>query len=407
MLVLAGSRDQAQVVFGYLRGFLEGSPILRQMIKSSTAYEIRLTNGITLAVHSNSFRFIRGRSLVACIFDEVAFWRDELSAAPDIEVYRAVLPSLLRMNGMLIGISTPYRRSGLLFDKFQQHFDKDGDDVLVVRGSTTTFNPRISQAKIDKAMLADAEAARSEWEAEFRSDITALFDDQVIEDAVDHGRPLELPPRYGYRLQYRAFTDASAGRSDSFAICIGHSEGPKEAARWICDVARARPAPFDPRSVAGEFAALAREYGCSKIIGDNYAGAWVANAFADAGVVYEVCALPKSGLYLEALPRFNQGAVSLPPQEPLLRELRLLERRVHRSGRDSVDHPRNGADDLANAVCGALYVSMNDLRRPRARIGTYDTSGFVTWKDEEERPRLRIVRVSEAEAIRQKEAGEW
>ena len=30
VLILAGSRDQAQVVFGYLRGFLESSPILRQ-----------------------------------------------------------------------------------------------------------------------------------------------------------------------------------------------------------------------------------------------------------------------------------------------------------------------------------------------------------------------------------------
>ena len=80
---------------------------------------------------------------------------------------------------------------------------------------------------------------------------------------------------------------------------------------------------------------------------------------------------------------------------------------MHRSGRDSVDHPRNGSDDLANSLAGCLYVALNDVHRPRARIGTYNTSGFVTWQDEEERPRLRIVRVSEAEAIRQKEAGEW
>jgi hypothetical protein len=40
----------------------------------------------------------------------------------------------------------------------------------------------------------------------------------------------------------------------------------------------------------------------------------------------------------------------------LLRELRLLERVVHRGGRDSVDHPRNGHDDFANSCCGCLRL---------------------------------------------------
>jgi hypothetical protein len=35
----------------------------------------------TRNIHSNSFRTIRGRTLCACVFDEVAVWRDELSAA--------------------------------------------------------------------------------------------------------------------------------------------------------------------------------------------------------------------------------------------------------------------------------------------------------------------------------------
>ena len=380
---------------------------MRRLIASYTQFEIRLTNGITLAVHSNSFRYIRGRSLVACVFDEVAFWRDDSSATPDIEVYRAVLPSLMRMNGVLIGISTPYRKSGLLYDKYQKHFGQDDDDVLVVRGATTEFNPHISRAKINRAMAADPEAARSEWEAEFRSDLTALFDDQVIEDAIDYGRPLELPPRYGTRAKYFAFADASAGRSDAFALVLAHTEGAKEDPRVVVDVVRGRPPPFDPRIVAEEYAKLAQEYGCTQITGDNYAGEWVARAFADAFIKYEVCPWPKSQLYLEALPLFNRGAVSLPNQEPLLRELRLLERRVHRSGKDSVDHPRNGHDDLANATAGAIWVAVNQLHRPRMRQGAIAPSGFVTWKDEEPRQRLRIVRVSELEAIRQKEAGEW
>jgi hypothetical protein len=48
-----------------------------------------------IAVHVNSFRTVRGRTLVACIFDEVALRRDELLPVPDLEVYRAMRPALM------------------------------------------------------------------------------------------------------------------------------------------------------------------------------------------------------------------------------------------------------------------------------------------------------------------------
>ena len=213
VLVLAGSTAQAKAVFSYASAFLRRSPILRKMIESVTACEIRLTNGVTIAVHSNSFRLIRGRTLLACIFDEIAFWRDDTSANPDVETFRAVRPSLARTGGMLVGISSPYRRAGLLHQKFKDHYDIDDEDILVVKGATEQFNPTVSEDTIAREFAADPESARSEWGAEFRSDIASLFDDQIIDDAVDHARPLELPPRGGRR--YYAFTDATAGRHEA------------------------------------------------------------------------------------------------------------------------------------------------------------------------------------------------
>jgi hypothetical protein len=41
----------------------------------------------------------------------------------------------------------------------------------------------------------------------------------------------------------------------------------------------------------------------------------------------------------------------------LLRELRLLERRTHRSGRDTVDHGAHGHDDYASAVLGCAVLT--------------------------------------------------
>ena len=208
VLVLAASRDQASVVLNYVKAFLEASPILRQEIVSITRSEITLRNGIVISVHSNSFRTVRGRTLIACIFDEVAYWRDEQSAMPDVETYRAILPSLATTNGMLIGISTPYRKLGLLHQKHKDIFGVDDDEVLVVQGSTKQFNPSLSDRIIETQRQADPTAASSEWDAEFRSDIASLFDDQLIDAAVEHGRPLELPPVHTlFGSIYKAFTD--------------------------------------------------------------------------------------------------------------------------------------------------------------------------------------------------------
>lgn len=76
VLVLAMSRDQAQVVCDYALAFLQDSAVLRQEIASVTATEIRLRNGIVISTHANSFRSVRGRTLVAAILDETAFWRE-------------------------------------------------------------------------------------------------------------------------------------------------------------------------------------------------------------------------------------------------------------------------------------------------------------------------------------------
>jgi hypothetical protein len=58
---------------------------------------------------------------------------------------------------------------------------------------------------------------------------------------------------------------------------------------------------------------------------------------------------------------FTRGLVSMPDHQRTLRELRLLERRTHRSGRDTVDHGRAGSDDYANSVCGVLRTLSRDL----------------------------------------------
>lgn len=70
----------------------------------------------------------------------------------------------------------------------------------------------------------------------------------------------------------------------------------------------------------------------------------------------------KSDVYLKALPLMTSGKAELLDDARLIKQLRALERRTGRSGKDSVDHEARGRDDVANAACGALV-----LASPRGR----------------------------------------
>ena len=138
ILTLACDRDQARIVLNYTRAYFTDVPMLQAMVIRETANGFELDNGTDITVATNNFRNVRGRTILCAIFDEVAFWRDESSAAPDVETYGAVLPGTATLSGsLLIGISTPYRRAGLLFEKWRDHYGRDGD-VLVIRAPSTT-----------------------------------------------------------------------------------------------------------------------------------------------------------------------------------------------------------------------------------------------------------------------------
>lgn len=269
---------------------------------------------------------------------------------------------------MLVGISSPYRKIGLIYQKHRDHFNKDGP-VLVIKADTRKLNPTIDQARIDEEYAADPEAAASEWGGNFRSDISSLLDDDSIDRAIDPNRPVQLPPQREH--DYFAFVDASAGRHDAFTMCIGYTEG----SRFIAAAIVGRKPPFDPHTVAAEFAKLAKDYNCTTVTGDNYSGEWVVSAFEAAGMTYIRAPVPKSQLYVEAVPSFVRGAIWFADLPILVRELRLLERRTHRSGKDSVDHPTSGSDDYANVLCGCLYIAKNEAEVPTMQVGRWSGNG--------------------------------
>jgi phage terminase large subunit-like protein len=141
VLCIACDRTQAGIAFGYVRGLFENVPLLAGMVARITHDTIELINGAEIIVATNSFRSVRGKTVILAIYDEVAFWASEDYANPDFEVDAAISPGLARYPGALkIMISSAHKTSGLLYQRWKDYFARDDDDTLVVLGDTLTFN---------------------------------------------------------------------------------------------------------------------------------------------------------------------------------------------------------------------------------------------------------------------------
>ncbi|MCL6622897.1 MAG: hypothetical protein K6T55_12480 [Syntrophobacterales bacterium] len=332
--LIAVDRDTARVLLEYVRHIFEASPVLRRMVVDSLAQEIRLKNRRVVQVMTASGASVRGRTYLACVLDELAFFRNSEGLSNDAEIVRALRPGLATTGGKLIGLSSPYARAGVLWEVYRRHYGREGD-ILVWQAPTRLMNPTIGRDLIARDLEADPEAARAEWEAEFRSDLEAFLSWEALQAVVVPGR-YELPPRSG--VHYTAFVDPSGGRGDAAALAIAHSEGGKV----VLDLARRWPAPHNPQAVIQEMAEVLRSYGVRRVVGDRYAGEWPRQEFMKHLIGYDPAPQDKSRIYLDFLPLVLSGRCELLDLSRLSSELRNLVRRPRSGGRDLVDHPPVG-----------------------------------------------------------------
>ena len=350
LLCVALDQRVAKIILDYAEACFERSPILKQLIVNRTADALELANGITLEVRPASFRKLRGPTYIAVVADELAFWYADVAYAnPDIEILNAVEPGLATTGGPLILASSPHARRGVLWEVFKRHYGPGGDPlILVAHGGSRTLNPSLSQRVVDRALEKDRTRATAEYLAEFRTDVEGFVALEVVEGCVGDHR--EMLPAAG--VTYHGFVDPSGGSEDAMTLAIAHKTRPDE--RVIVDAIREVRPPFSPSAVVDDFAVLLRSYRISKVVGDHYGGEFVKEPFRRQGISYEVCNQPKSDLFRDMLPLLNSGHITLPRHERLIAQIVGLERRVSRSGRDSIDHAPGGHDDIANAIGGVI-----------------------------------------------------
>jgi hypothetical protein len=340
IVLIAQDMRAARVDYRYILAKLENSPLLSQLIQEVRKEEIGLKNRITISIFPCSFRATRGFSIPVAILDELAFFRVE-GVNVDKEIVDAIRPAMATFpRAKLIKISSPYAKAGELYRDYVTRGNRP--ELLCLQAASWEMNPSIPQTFLDAERERDPEMFDREYGAKFTDTISSAFTREAVEACVIAGR-FELPYREG--CCYRVGVDPSGGGQDEFTLSIGH----RENERIVQDCLRGYKAT-KPKDVVGELAAVLKSYHVSTVVGDKYAGQWVADAFRECGISYHFAERTASEAFLELLPLINQGGIELLDDKKQSAQLISLERRKGRTGKDSVGHPQGGHDDRANAL---------------------------------------------------------
>jgi hypothetical protein len=364
--VLSPTKFQSRIIHSYMRGVFNSSPILQAEVVEEKREGFKLKNGVELCVIAGDPRLCRGFSVIAALVDEIAMHglSEEAHVRSDMELVRALRPSLASTQGRLLCVGTPYAAQGYAFNTFKRCYGNDDADVLVWNASSLLMNPSLNPKVVERAVAEDPVAANVEYCTSiglFREDVELFISRAALEPLIIRGR-LELPPRQ--EVRYSAFIDVSGGRHDDAALAIAHLEGRVV----ILDVMERHKAPHSPYQVVAEMTNTLKRYGINRAVGDAYAAEWARIAFQSHGINFRNATTsafkegaqartrvpkPKSVLYAELLPRLHSGEVELLDHEILINQLCSLQRRTRSGGRDQIDHPPGPyRDDCSNVLAG-------------------------------------------------------
>jgi len=377
ILVIASDKAQGQILLRYIRAFFAQSPVLREMVRSDLKETIVLKSGLEITVAAGDYRGVRGKTVVCCCLDELAFYGND-----DAELIAAIRPSQITIpNSLLLGISSPWAKRGVLFSEHQEHFGKENDSTLVWQASSALMNPTISKLAILSAYAKDAVSARTEYDAQFRSDLESFISRQAVLACVQNGVFERAPIKR--TSDYSAFVDMGGGRRDSSVLCVAHDED----GIGVLDLLKEVQAPYSPEIVVQGFCETLKRWKISEVMGDAYSAQWNVDSWARNGVTYRTSELSRSEIYLNALPIIMSGQCRLLDNERMISQLTSLERKT-RTTVDCIDHAPGAFDDVCNAAMGSIVLALQDvciygvldfIKSPRAlELANMDAAGVQT-----------------------------
>ena len=232
--LVAPNQSMTDVALGYIRGYLEASPLLAPMIDNATAGKVHLSNRLDIVGFPCTKAALRSWSIPVGVLDELGFYRLEGSVESDAEIQASIRRGMVGFDvgSKLVKISTPYIKGGVLYEDVKRAFGRNDPDLLVWRAPSRLMNPMLATERLDRERRLDPLRFAREYEAEFAEDVAAFLPSAWVDAAVVAGR-YELPPP---AVAVFFAVDSSGGGSAVFTLAGLHCEDRAGRVYYVHDV---------------------------------------------------------------------------------------------------------------------------------------------------------------------------
>lgn len=342
VLITAPSQRQSSELFRRVKQLI-GESSRDWGIERETQTVIELENGSRVIVIPSGGTGNRGFTADYIIVDEAAFVEDNFFTS-------TLLPMLATTDGTLSLASTPYGKTGFLYENAWM----GRGDKWAVTHVPSMSSPLVSESFIEdqKETLSKTEF-RQEILGEFVESAAAFFERDVIETAT-------LPvsdTRAAFNGHHRTVIGADIARhgSDRTVIVVMDSDGIINGGQIIGD------SSLGLSEAAGHIISLYEKFDCAKVIIDaTGVGAGPVEMVESElgsrvveGVKFTIDR--KQSLYNSLKSDLENGDVMLPDVTQLQAEFLDLEYEMTRSGKTKIMHPDGGHDDYTDAVALAAH----------------------------------------------------
>lgn len=336
--VVSLKKDLADVILNHLVGSIKASRLLSPFLVGEPSAEgivLRHPSGIPVevAVVAGSRA---GASLVArwsagVVFDEFPRMVGGEDGVVNFDDMRqAVLLRLLK-GCQLWGIGSPWAPFGPAYEVFTSHWGKPDAQRVVMKAPAPAMNPVYWTAKrIAEARAADANAAKTDVDAEFASPEEALFSAESIRRCTRD----ELTIPYAEGNTYMAAMDP-ATRGNGWTMAIATRERGKTVVVRAVEWVGTRDAPLDPKAVLEEAAQILGEYRLTTVHSDQAMGDALISIGRECGlniVQWRFVERERAEKYLTIRAWLDRAQIELPPVPTLRTDLLHIRKRVTPTG---------------------------------------------------------------------------
>lgn len=376
ILVMSHTTEFSNETIGEIRSIINDSPILSRLIdtkqkntQSTIALKVPFLDkkgnitysNVRLRSNAASSKSSRGSACPVIIADELAFFgSDPHAKETDKEIMRAVTPSMLQFedSAMLITLSTPNTRHGVLYEKYDNRFDLP-KKCVVLKAPSWVFNNRYRSEDFYDFWKEDPENFTREFEANFVDSLSSFLNPEFIDLAVMKGSKVIPAAAKKSKVKYIAAIDA-AFKGDIFTVNVVGIGDNRITQHATLGFKGTRTNPIKAYEVAKAIRELNKQYDFSVVYADQFSFQPLKEIFSGFGITLEERVFTntfKQKIYKNLKYLLDSQIIDLLDHPATINELKEIQVEISTTGKIRIMHPPGGHDDYADSLAIAAYIA--------------------------------------------------